>query len=434
MFPKVKILRSISLAALPFMASCIAGNVDHGSVYTVSQADFEEVIAVEGTVESVEMTSMAIPTRIWGTISFIVEDGIQVKKDDVVCIVKNHDLETELDDIKIRLENSRTEYEQLKAEQKMQYALLEAQVENNRADTKIASLDSLQLAYLSPSQRHIQEMELAKAKIESEKLAKKFDALKIIQRSDARKADMTIKRYETRLKATEDVLGQLTIKAPRDGLIIINKDDASDMDKPLTAGSLAWNGMPVAIMPDMGRMKVKMRVSETDYKAINAGDSVHYAFDAMPDNSGWGRITQKAPVGQPYKSGSKVKTFEIEASMEHVASIPEPGLSVECRIVVKRLPHAVTIPQITVFEQDSMKVVYLPVRRGYEMREIAAGISSPSQTTVAAGLAAGETILFSQPRPSQVKIRTLLPDSLKMTRAAETIKANDADDETLSDE
>jgi hypothetical protein len=56
-------------------------------------------------------------------------------------------------------------------------------------------------------------------------------------------------------------------------------------------------------------MKVMISASEGNYKRINVSDFVEYSFDAMPENKAWGKITKKAPVGQPVSENSKVKFF-----------------------------------------------------------------------------------------------------------------------------
>ena len=164
--------------------------------------------------------------------------------------------------------------------------------------------------------------------------------------------------------------------------------------------------------------------SETDYRSININDSVSYTFDAMPGNIGSGKILKKAPVGQPYKQGGKVKFFEIEASLDSVLVMPEPGYTADCRIILKQTQNVVLAPQIAIFEEDSMKVVFVQKKRGFERRQVLTGLSSPKESVITAGLADGEIIALTRPKLSLIKERTALPDSL--TKAPESAVKSDS--------
>jgi len=139
----------------------------------------------------------------------------------------------------------------------------------------------------------------------------------------------------------------------------------------------------------------------------------------MPGNIGSGKILKKAPVGQPYKQDSKVKFFEIEASIDSVLTMPEPGYTANCRIILKQSKNVISVPQIAIFEEDSMKVVFVQGKRGFERRQVLTGLSSPKESVITNGLAEGEIVSLTRPNQSLVKTMTMLPDSL--TKTPETL-------------
>ena len=153
-------------------------------------------------------------------------------------------------------------------------------------------------------------------------------------------------------------------------------------------------------------MKVKI-AAESDYKLINR-DSVTYTFDAMPRNKGYGKV-MKAPVGQPIKEGSKVKIFEVETSIEQVDEIPKPAYSAQCRIYLKTIPDTLVIPQVAIFEEDSIQMVYVKKRKHFEKRQIKTGTSSLKSAVVAEGLKEKEIISLSKPASQLVRGEKLLP-------------------------
>ena len=384
--------------------------------FTVSQGDFTNVLMVEGVIEPVLTTSISVPRRVDGVIQYLVEDGVYVEKDEIVCIIEDQELQNRYDQMTLNLESTKAGLGKTRADLNMQYALLEAQVKTNAADTKIAQMDSLQLVFLSPNQKIIKELELAKASVEKDRYEKKLKALMVIQQSEIRRFELEIQRFSMQVQSMKDQLDALTIKASCSGLVIRANNWLTD--KKFNVGDPVWGNMLLATMPEFKQMKVKIMASETDYISISVKDSVHYTFDAMPGNAGTGKILKKAPVGLPYKKDGKVKFFEIEASIDSVHTMPEPGFTANCRIILKQAKNVLSVPQIAIFEEDSMKVVFVQRKKGFERRQVLTGLSSPRESVINAGLVDGEIITLSKPKPSLVREHIALPDSL--TKKPET--------------
>jgi hypothetical protein len=133
----------------------------------------------------------------------------------------------------------------------------------------------------------------------------------------------------------------------------------------------------------------------------------------MPGNSAWGKILKKAPIGQPISKDSKVKVFEIEASVDSSKIIPEPGLTANCKVIIKRIKDTIVVPQIAIFDVDSMKVVYVKKSDGYEKRQVLLGATSPKNAVIAKGLSGVESISLIKPSSSRIKNSKLLPDTIK---------------------
>jgi multidrug efflux pump subunit AcrA (membrane-fusion protein) len=105
---------------------------------------------------------------------------------------------------------------------------------------------------------------------------------------------------------------------------------------------------------------------------------------------------------------SKVKVFEIEASVDTYITLPEPGFTCNCRVILQRANDVIVIPQIAVFESDSMKVVYVVHNGFFEKRQVITGLSSPERTIITKGLKEGEDITLTEPQKEFVKKVTIL--------------------------
>ncbi len=399
----------LSISLLTLLFSCKSREKKELPIYTVTKTDFEDFLTIDGLVEPVQSTTYGCPRNSDGYITYIIEDGAYVKDSEVVCIIDDKDLKQRYDESLVNLETAEAELNKTKANLDLQYTLMEAQVKNNAAETDIANLDSVQIKYLSPVQRKIKELELEIVSIEKHKLEKKLKSLAIINQSELKKTEFQIQRLTNDIKSSKEQLDGLVVRSTRSGMASRAMHYSG---RKVQIGDNVWNGMAVVNIPDMTKMKVKIIASENDCKRIDENDAVEYSFDAMPKNKAWGKIVKKAPVGQPIKENSKVKIFEIEASIDTAKILPGPDLTTKCKVILKRIKDTIVIPQITIFEQDSMKVVYVKKSDKYEMRQIITGSSSQNRAVVVAGLHEKEKISFIKPGSDLIENKTLLSKSI----------------------
>jgi len=380
-------------------------------LFPLSPKAFSDELVVEGTVEAVRSTALSCPGQVEGTIIFIIDDGSIVETGDTLCILENRELSSNYEQLLQRLEQTKAEYAKSEANLNLQYALLEAQVKNNEAQTSITNLDSAQLQYASLVQQKITTLQLKRAMIEKNRYEKKLEFLKTINEFELKKILLQITRVENRVTDIKSQLEELYIKAPHSGLALRSRSPYTG--EKLVAGDNVWSGISVVLMPDQSQMKVIMNVSESDYKRIKVNDRIRYSFSSNPSNSANGKITIKAPVGIPVKDESKVKFFEITASVDSFHVIPEPGISASCTIILTEIPDTIVVPQLAIFDDDSIKVVFVSDHRKFEKREILMGENTPKEAVIIAGLKGDEILSLVRPADSRISSTSYLPDSVK---------------------
>ncbi len=376
--------------------SCSSKNGEGFIYYTVERDAFVDVLRVEGFTESLGSVILTCPPDVDGSIEYLIESGTMVKKGDTLCIIEDLSIEERYDNLLIDLENSYADLEATKANAQLELAMLEAQVRTNEAETQIAGLDSVQLLYLSPTERRIKELQMEQSAIRRERLYKQVDKQKIIQQADIKKAESKISRIERRVESQRELLQSLILLAPRDGLAIRARRNPWTAQTWLV-GDNVWNGRAVVTMPTIDSMKVLIYAQETEYKRIEVGDPVEYTFDAMPDNRAWGRITKLSPMGLKRTEGSEVKTFEVEASVDSVLHPLDPGLSANCRIFLQHVPDTLVVPTVCIYKRDSVDVVYVRKGKKYEERVVRLSITTPRSSVIAEGVNEGEQITLIKP-------------------------------------
>lgn len=379
------------------LAACSPNGSSTSATYEIKRCDYEDILIIEGYTESVNSVNINCPPDVDGTIISIVETGTYVKQGEVVCVIEDVNIADKHERLKLDLESAYAELEKLKASQQLETALLEAQVKNNDAEALLADFDSLQMLYMSPAERRTKELQLERAAIERARLMKKVDASKVMQEIDVMRIEKNIERIKRNMDDEQKKLESLSIRAPRDGIAIRAKRWPWS-SATWTIGDNVWNGRTIITLPDFDEMKVIFHAKETEYKRLQIGDSIMYTFDAMPQNRAWGHITKMASIGQTRTEGSQVKTFEIEATIDSLLSPVEPGLSARCHIYLRHIPDTIVVPTISIFDKDSLKVVYVQKGRKHEERIVTLGLSSPKTTIVSEGLKEGETISLIKPQ------------------------------------
>lgn len=389
------------------LASCESPEKKEILVDHLDNSDFEDILTVDGVIEAVRSVTLSCSRELSGEIVYLVEDGTMVQAGDLVCQIENREYQDIVDQLQIEIENAQANMTKTKANLDMRYAQMDAQVKINAIQTAISNLDSLQLIYASPQQRRIKELELQKAAIVKNKLTKKLQALNIINKNQIKRMELQIKSKENRAAYVNEILSTLSIKATQPGMALRAVSWISG--KTLQEGDAVQSGMPVVTIPDMTEMKVRIQASEASYKRMNVGDRVEYTFDGMPGNVAWGKIEKKAPVGQPIKRNSQVKVFEIEASMDSSKVLPRPGLSVTCNIIIRQVKDTIVVPQLAIFEEDSLKMVYVKQIDGFEKRQVLLGPSSPKNAVITTGMSGKEALSLNKPASSRITKTTLLP-------------------------
>ena len=391
---------------MSLLLACTNTTGQYDLTYPVVRMDFSDELVLEGSVEATNSTFINCPDVYNSKIIYLVEDGAWVEAGDTVCILENQQLVNQLETVKRLCELYQAEYNKGVADLELDYALLQAQVKNNETQMAISSLDSLQLKYYTENQRKIAEIRLEKARIESRKLKKKLSALETIQRSELRKMELQITQSQTLLESTQASLDELILKAPKAGMAIRGDSDISD--GKIQEGEEVYPQTPLVIIPDSGQVRIKIQATEAAYKRLALGQKVEYTFDAMPGNFAYGSIVMKSPRGYTMSRNSRVKFFDVLASVDSGLQTPTAGLSANCRVFLNYLPDTVAVPIVSVFQEDSINVVYIKKGSGFIRQEVSVALQSSKEAVIACGLRGGEDIAMLQPLRSKVKDEVFL--------------------------
>ncbi len=206
------------------------------------------------------------------------------------------------------------------------------------------------------------------------------DVISATQLEDLRTQD-TVARAA--LAAANFNLGQSTIAAPRDGVVLRRLAEAGETIAP---------GTPVLVFGarDTGFV-LRVALADRDIVSIATGDRAIVVTDAHPGREIPARVSQVSAAADP-RSG----LFPVELGLEPGALRLASGMLGRARIIPR--PDTSTaltyVPVAAVVEGDAGRAaVYVPAGDVVRRREVQVAFLVPGQVALAGGLEPGETVV-----------------------------------------
>ena len=179
---------------------------------------------------------------------------------------------------------------------------------------------------------------------------------------------------EAAYAAAEDVLRQLDIRAPFEGIVY---------SLPVHRGAYVNPGDLVLQEADLSKVLVRAFVDEPDVGRLAPGQPIEVTWDAIP-----GRIWQGAVGAIPaaVKLRGTRNVGETTCVVDNSDLKLLPNTNVGITIVTAEHPHVLMVPREAVRQDDSKTFVYQVVEDALQRRDIQTSVSNLTQVEVAGGI------------------------------------------------
>lgn len=389
---------NIVLFVVLIFTSCNSKKTNNYQTYIVQNKIFENSIIVSGIIESNKVFSVQGPgLHADLTISDMVPEGSFVHKGDTVCYLQCNEIVNQYNEALNRLELAKSEYEKLHAIQNMDDELLNAQISNIKAQTSISELDTLSFKFYSPLKLRLAKLELQRAYNEKDKIEKKKSFGKRVKDANISSLQLRIKMQEASVQNAQSNILKLKLISQADGYIKY-VDYLWSTGSKAKVGDMIWGRMPIMDVSDLSSLQVKLVVNESHFKRIEKDQKIDIHLDAYPDIKLTGKITFKSPAGKPIKEHSTLKVFEVTGSIDSLKYKIQPGVSATCKVNLAYVKNTILVPLTSVFDSDSLKVVYILAKNGnIKKMPVTTGMSSDKEIIIEKGLKRNEVILLTEP-------------------------------------
>jgi len=391
----------IALAA--FAAAC--GGAKSAAVATlkVRKGTFQIVIPAFGELQAAKSTPIVVPPENrYGiqTIAWMAPEYSSVKAGEVVIRLASTVLierlrieEAEMAKLGLEIQKKEKQLEKDKSDLRGQIAVTSLQREiadvfAARDETifpknKIIE-DAIDLDYQNTRERHFER--------KKDQLEKRIAAELQLLQSKARTRQMQIKQIQ-------DQLNNLEIKAPHDGMLVINKYWSGEKYR---VGMNAYGGQKLGSLPDLTQMEAKLFVLESEASGLKENLPASITLDFEPGRVFTGKVIGIDTIAKPLGEESPLKYFETKVALDTTdPQLMKPGIQVKASIFVEKQADVLAVPnQALVFEQNKS---FLLVKNStkVEKRAVETGARSLTLTIITKGLREGDAVLLGNPAPAR---------------------------------
>jgi hypothetical protein len=356
----------------------------------VEPMDRPITIAAGGVVTSSDALRFGgPPSRRWrNAITDIAREGSRVQAGDMLARFDGSAADDRVRELKAELNAKRSELESLletqaRAVEEGAVLLAAAKSEAEKAARK-AEVDPEVYA----------DLEYRKLVEEKRRTAERFRREQqrsvLVERvREAQRAELEadIRRLESRLAGAERELESFTIRAPRDGIVIVGvnhegqKLDINDGVNP---------GMVVVELADPKKLVVQAEVPEYAAAKIEIGQAATIVIDAAGSGEIDSEVISVASIVRRQSQYSQAMVRDVTVALpDDIIDILRPGMSAKLTIVVDTQRDALAVPDESIEHRDGQPGV---VVRGKGWVPITLGRASAGMHIVEAGLDRGEEV------------------------------------------
>jgi HlyD family secretion protein len=365
--------------AIVLLASFMSrGDVVPVRAAMVERSTIRSIVSTNGKVEPIQSFESHAPV---GTTvkKLLVKEGQHVKRGQLLAQLDDADASSQAARALAQVRAAQAEISAVRSGGNREEVLtLESQLAKTRTqrDTAKRNLEALQRLQqngaASPGEVKQAQDQLAAAEADLKLLQQKQrDRYSVpeVARVDAQKDEA-----QSAYAAAENILRQLNIRAPFDGIVY---------SLPVHQGSYVNPGDLVLQEADLSKVLVRAFVDEPDVGRLASGQPIELTWDALPDRTWKGSVTT---IPSTVKLLGTRNVGETTCVVDNQDLRLLPNINVGVTIVTAEHRDALTVPREAIRLDENKKFVYQIVNDELHRRDIQTAISNLTEVEVTGGV------------------------------------------------
>lgn len=367
------------VAAVILLAAFMSrGEVVPVQAVVVGRNTIRSVISTNGKVEPLENFQAHAP--IGTTVKrLLVKEGDQVKKGQLLLQLDDAEAQSQAARARAEISASEATISALRAGGNqeevlsLQSQLAKAKTDRDAAQRNLEAMKRLeQEGAASPGEVKAAQDQLSRANADltllQEKQKNRYSLPEVAQ-AQSQKAE-AVAAYA----AAEDVLRQLNIRAPFDGVVY---------SIPVHQGDYVNPGDLLLQAADLSNVLIRAFVDEPDIGRLAMGEPIEVTWDALPVRV-WKSKVGNIPTAVKHRDTRNVGEITFEADNHDLKLLPNVNVGVT--VVTAEHRNVVSIPREAVHSDDNVPYVYQIVNDQLRRKNIQTSLSNLTQIEVTGGV------------------------------------------------
>ncbi len=351
---------------------------------TVSRSTIRSVISTNGKVEPVENFEAHAPV---GTTvkRILVKEGDHVKRGQLLVELDAASARSQAAQAMAQMrasdadvnavERGGTQEEVLT----LQALLVKARADRDAAQRNLDALSRLQQSgAASPGEVRVAQGQFAAADAQVKLLESK--QTQRYSRPEVARVAAQGSEAQSAYAAAEDILSQLVIRAPFDGIVY---------SLPVRQGAYVNPGDLVLQEADLSKVLVRSFVDEPDVARLAPGEKIEVTWDAMPGQVWKGSVSAVPAAVKLHGTRNVGETTCVVANRDFKLL---PNINVGVTIVTAEHDNALTVPREALRLDDGTPYVYQVANNQLFRRNVQTAISNLTQAELTSGVAEGTVV------------------------------------------
>lgn len=367
----------------------------------VQRGTFNAVIFSSGQLESEKFESIEIPEKLNDrnlriyelTITDMIDEGTLVDSGDYVATLDHKAVEEQIKSAQDEMEKTLSEYEDSKIDSNLNLSNQRDIIVNARLDLAEKKIIMEENVYESPSIQKKASMDNDKAVRKLEQEQKAYLLKKQQEENKVARKYISYRQILERSQELDKLFNSLTITAPKAGILTYMKFSWGEITK--TGSKVGMYNSTIATIPEMTNLISRTYINEIDISKIKVGQKVKLGIDAFPDKQLPGEVIAVANIGQAMPN-SDAKVFEVKIKIFGVDNDLKPAMTTSNAIESGTFADTLMIASDAVFENDSLKFVYLGTHNPVK-QIVWLGDENENFVLIKKGLKEGDVVWLTEP-------------------------------------
>ncbi len=329
-----------------------------------------------------------------------VKPGARVNKGQVIAEFDRQYMLNRLEDYRASVAQMEAGVRRLKAELLVTRESHRQTVANAKAALEKARLDVKTIPVLGAIEAESIKLAAEEADAKYKQLLAEVKFVEIGQASEIKAAELELMQAQMELKRAEANADRMLIKAPINGLAVMQTMFRGTEFAQIQPGDQLYPGMMFLQVVDPSAMIINATVNQVDVDRVRIGQKATVRFDAYPELQVPAHVEA---IGAMTRAGgmraSYVKEIPVILKIDRMDPLIIPDLTVSIDVAMEAEQQASIAPLAAIFRDGERGTPYVYVKAGdsWERREVELGLKNNLQVAIRSGLKPGEVVAEDAP-------------------------------------